>query len=478
MDHDLRAGKSSCRSHIETGSSHSGGLVDCAIGAAVLKFSLPILFANALQSLNASINAMWVGHYLGDAALAATSNANMVMGLLVGGTFGIPVAATIFIGYRFGAGRIKEARRVVGTGATVFSVVAVTVAALGFNFAQAILVCLGTPADSLLLSVVYLRVALVGLPFTYLYAFAIFALRGTGDSKTPFLFLLASVAIDIALNPVFIFGVGPIARLGIAGSALATVFGQAIGLTGLVAYLYSQHHPLCLRRDELAFLRVDWNLVGMLFAKGVPMSANVLMASLKELLMISLVNRVGVDTTAAYGASIQVWNYIQLPAFSIGLAMTAMVAQNIGANRWDRVQTITRVGVFYGILLTGALVLAVELLGRHVFALFLPADSPALPITAQINQTAAWSFVFMSVHTVVFGVMRAAGAVWMPLSILTVVVAVRFAITAALLGHWHAEVIWWSFPVSSAVTATLAALYCRYGKWRTATTMHENLEPA
>src|SRR5262249_39973891 len=164
--------------------------------------------------------------------------------------------------------------------------------------------------------------------------------------------------IDIALNPVLIFGVGPIPRLGIAGSALATFIAQAVSLTALIRHLYRRHHILCLHKEELRLLRVDWSVVAVLVKKGIPMSA--------QMLVITLVNRFGVDTTAAFGAGLQLWNYIQMPAFAVGMAVSAMTAQNVGARKWERVPRIAWVGVAYSILLTGSVVLAIELLNTWV----------------------------------------------------------------------------------------------------------------
>src|SRR5205823_240141 len=107
-----------------------------------------------------------------------------------------------------------------------------------------------TPTASFPLAVAYMRVIFLALPSLYLYSFVMSALNGAGDSKTPFYFMLLSVAIDIGLNPMFIFGFGPIPELGIAGSALATVVAQTVSLIALVVHLYRQRHPLCLHKDE------------------------------------------------------------------------------------------------------------------------------------------------------------------------------------------------------------------------------------
>ena len=444
-------------------------LTEGSIRIGLFRFSLPILLANILQSLNGSVNSIWVGRFLGEAALTATSNANIVMFLLIGAAFGVALAATILIGQYIGANNLPEAKRVVGTSATFFAGISVAMALTGLALCRPLLIAMNTPADSLPLAVAYMRVIFLALPCLYMYAFVGAVLRGAGDSKTPFYFMLLSVGIDIALNPVFIFGVGPIPRLGIAGSALATLVAQSVSLAALIRHLYRRHHILCLRQRELALLRVDWSVVATLVKKGVPMSAQMLVLSLSGVLMITLVNRFGVDTSAAFGAALQIWNYIQMPAFAVGMGMSAMTAQNVGAGKWDRVTRIARVGVLYSVLLTGSIVLAIELLDTAVFGLFLPAGSAALGIASHLNRIVTGSFIFFGISVALFGVVRATGAVMAPFVILTVsLLAVRFPLAQLFLERYQADAVWWSFPVSAVLSAILAALYYRYGDWRQA----------
>ena len=444
-------------------------LTEGSIRVGLFRFSLPILFANILQSLNGSVNSIWVGRFLGEAALTATSNANTVMFLLIGAAFGVALAATILIGQCIGANNLPETKRVVGTSATFFAGISAAMAVAGLALCRPLLLAMSTPADSLPLAVAYMRVIFLALPCLYLYAFVMAVLRGAGDSKTPFYFMLLSVGIDIALNPVFIFGLGPIPRLGIAGSALATFVAQAVSLVALIRHLYRRNHILCLHRSELALLKVDWSVVATLVRKGVPMSAQMLVMSLSGVLMITLVNRFGVDTAAAFGAALQIWNYIQMPAFAVGMGISAMTAQNVGAGKWDRVTRIARVGVLYSVLLTGSIVLAIELLDTAVFGLFLPAGSAALAIATHLNRIVTGSFIFFGVSVALFGVVRATGAVMAPLVILTVaLLVVRFPLAQVLLDRYQADAVWWSFPVSSVLAAILAALYYRYGGWRRA----------
>jgi putative MATE family efflux protein len=447
-------------------------LTEGSISSGMLKFSLPILGANVLQSLNASVNSIWVGGKLGEAALTATTNANTVMFLLIGAAFGVAMAATIMVGQQIGAGNLREAKRAIGTSASFFAAISVVMAIAGLLLTEPLLVAMSTPEGSLKLAEAYMRVIFLALPCLYMYAFVISVLRGGGDSKTPFYFMLLSVGLDIALNPLLIFGLGPVPRLGIAGSALATFFAQAVSLTALIVYLYRKHHPLCLRRDELALLKFDWAIVHTLLVKGIPMSAQMLVLSLSGVLMITLVNRYGVDTSAAYGAALQLWNYIMMPAIAVGMAVSAMAAQNVGARKWDRVQAIAGVGVLYSVLLTGTIVLVIEILDTAAFGIFMPRGSAALAIASHLNKFVTWSFIFFGVSMVLFGVVRATGAVMAPLVVLAVaLLAVRFPLAWLLLDRYQADAIWWSFPISSALAAVLAVLYYQYGGWRNATMM-------
>jgi Na+-driven multidrug efflux pump len=185
--------------------------------------------------------------------------------------------------------------------------------------------------------------------------------------------------------------------------------------------------------------------------------------------MISMVNRHGTDTTAAYGAALQLWTYVQMPAMAIGAACSSMAAQNVGAQRWDRVAATTRAGVGFNFLLTGLLIAPLILADRHTLALFLPDASPALAIARHLNHIAVWSFLFFGVTFVIAGVVRATGAVVPPLLILAFALwGVRVPFASLLQGRLGADAIWWSFPVSSLVSMLLSAAYYRWGGWRSA----------
>ncbi|MCC8485643.1 MATE family efflux transporter [Xanthomonas campestris pv. raphani] len=447
----------------------SAVLTEGPIGKNLLLFALPILAGNIAQSLNGSINAIWIGRYLGEAALTAAANANSIMFFLIGSVFGIGMAATILIGQAMGARDIAQARKVMGTSATFFGGLSALIAVAGWWLAPHLLAAMGTPPASLALAEDYLRVIFVAMPTIYLFAFLSAALRGTGDARTPFRFLLLSVVLDIVFNPLLIFGVGPFPQLGIAGAAWATVLAQSVALVGLLLYLRSRGHVLWLGRRDLALFRIDAAILRALVGKGVPMGLQMVLISLAMIAMLTLVNGFGTDTAAAYGAALQLWNYVQMPAMALGAACSTMAAQNVGAGLWARVDATARTGVAANFLMTGLLIAPLILFDRWTLALFLPSDSPALEIARHLNHISIWSFLLFGVTFVVSGVVRATGAVIPPLLILAFALwGVRVPLANLLLPHLGADAVWWSFPISSACSMLLSLAYYRWGGWRKA----------
>jgi Na+-driven multidrug efflux pump len=144
-----------------------------------------------------------------------------------------------------------------------------------------------------------------------------------------------------------------------------------------------------------------------------------------------------------------------------------MAAQNVGAGRWDRVGAIARSGVFSGMAVTGAVILALYALNTAVLSLLLPAGSPALPIAEHINVVVLWSFAVFSVTFALSGVVRSTGTVWGPMAILIIAtVVVRLPFAGLLMPYWGPDAIWWSFPLGAMVSSTLSVLYYRFGPWR------------
>jgi putative MATE family efflux protein len=430
-------------------------------------FALPSLGVNILQSANASVNSVWIGKYLGEEALAASANAGLVMFLMFSTLFGFSMATTILIGQNMGRRDEDSVRRVLGTATGLFLIAGIVTAILGWIFTPFLLQLLDTPEPVLPLAVSYLRFIFIGMPFSFLMILWSSSLRGVGDSVTPFWNTILNVALDIVLNPIFILGFGPIPAMGIAGSAVATLIAGIISTFILIWRIYAKDLTIRLRGGELAYLRPAKKFIMPIVKIGMPMGLSMIIMSGSSLVMISLVNRVGVDTVAAYGLLNQLWNYAQMPAVAVGSAVSAMAAQNIGAGRWDRINRIAWAGCGINVVMTTCLIILITLAARPILNLFLPADSAAIPIAIHINLVIGWSFVLMGVAMVLTFLVRANGAVIMPLiSLIISSILVRIGVGFGLFPQYGAEAIWWAFIAAGVTSFVLSVAYYWEGSWR------------
>ncbi|MDF8332724.1 MATE family efflux transporter [Novosphingobium cyanobacteriorum] len=447
--------------------SHHRDLTKGPILRTLLVFSAPTLASNILQSLNGSVNSVWVGQLLGESALAATANANVVMFLVFAAVFGFGMAATVKVGQAFGAGNVDAARRTFGSAIGFCVGLSMVVAAAGWLGAPALLRAMSTPGDVFGFALAYLRVIFVAMPASMITVMLGMGLRGAGDAQTSLRFMILSVVLDVALNPLLIAGIGPFPRLGIAGAALATALASYVSMIALVLYVYARNLPLRLRGAELHYLIPARAELRYIVTKGLPMGAQMLLISMAGIIMIGLVNREGALVSAAYGASLQVWTYLQMPAMAISAALSAMAAQAIGAGLSGRLGQITRAGLILNTAITGAMTLLLLAFDRPVLELFLGQGSPSVDLARHIQFIASWSFVLFGVTIVLFGTMRAGGVVIAPLVVLAI------AMYPGRIGfYWlahptlGADAIWLAFPIGSLIAATLATVAYRRPGWR------------
>jgi len=197
------------------------------------------------------------------------------------------------------------------------------------------------------------------------------------------------------------------------------------------------------------------------------MGAQMLLMSAAGIIVVGLVNREGLLTTAAYGAAMQLFTYIQMPALAIGGAVSAMAAQFIGARKWEQLDKVTRAGITINFWMTGAITVLLVLFDEPALGLFLGPDSPAVPLARHIQLLASWNFVVMGVTMVMTATMRAGGSVWIPLFVIGIALfPVRLGFYYLTYDWLGADAIWLSFPVAAFSALTIAWGFYRFSAWR------------
>jgi putative MATE family efflux protein len=433
-----------------------------------LTFSIPTLVSNVLQTLGGTVNTIWVGQLLGDKALAATINANLVMFLVFSFVFGFSMAATVKVGQYFGARDFDAARRIFGTGTGFSAFIAIAGGLIGFALAEPLLHMLSTPTEILPLALAYVRIIFLTMPFGTISMMVSMSLRGAGDAKTPLYAMILTTLLGVVLNPILILGLGPAPKLGIAGSALANATASFCGMAAMIIYIYWRDIPIRLKGRELAYLFPQRDQLSYVVSKGLPMGGQSAITSVASVIMLGLVNREGLMAAAAYGACMTIWSYIQMPAFAISTAVSAMVAQNVGAGRHDRVEPVTWAGVKANILMTGLLAVLLLLFDKPLLGLFLGTGSHAIPIAEHVQVIVTWSYVLVGVTMVLSGTLRSYGVVVLPLIVMIVAMyPARIGFYYLMYPHIGGEAVWWAFPAGSAASVALTWLVYTRGGWRT-----------
>ncbi|HFK1546162.1 MATE family efflux transporter [Bacillus albus] len=424
-------------------------------------FLVPLLLSNVLQSIGQLFGMVVVGRWLGVNDLAAISAFFPLFFLLVSFVIGIGSGSSILIGQAFGAKNEDRLKAIVGTTLTFTFIIGVVLAIIGSMFAMDIMRLMGTPENIIDISVHYARILFISMPILFLYFAYTTFMRGTGDSKTPFYFLIVSTALNMILLPILIFGWLGAPKLDVYGAAYASVISTVITFVVMLVYLKKKNHPLQLDSAVRKYLRMDGELLKLLLRLGIPASINMILVSLSEIAVIAFVNRYGSDATAAYGVVNQVASYVQMPAVSLGITVSIFAAQSIGANQFDRLQKVVKAGIIMNYVIGGVLISLIYLFSRDILSLFLTSQT-TIEIAHSLVMITLWSYLIFGHAQIISATMRASGTVLWP-TVIGVVSIWLVEVPVAYYLSYHTslgiEGIWIGYPAAFIVSLILQYAY-------------------
>lgn len=437
-----------------------------------LVFLVPLMLSNMLQSASQTISSIFLGRLIGVHALAAVSAIFPLIFLLVSFLIGLASGSTVLIGQAFGAREYVTMKRVAGTTLSVSFALGVVVAAIGLAFTTELLRLIGTPSDILADSALYAKIIFLWLPGFFPYLAYTTFLRGTGDSKTPFYFLIVGTVVSLIFTPAFILGWAGLPRIGIAGAAVAGYIGNAVAFITMLVYLQYRNHPLKFDYEMLRDMRVEWRLLAKIVRIGVPAGVQMILVGLAELAVITFVNRFGSDATAAYGAVNQIVGYVQFPAISIGITASIFGAQSIGAHRNDKLNSVIRSGVALNYIIGGAFVIVCYAFAWDILGWFITQPRP-LHIARELLMITLWSYLIFGNNAVLSGVMRSSGTVFWP-TVISIFSIWGVEVPAAylLMHRFGIDGIWMGYPIAFLVGLALQFGYYQFF-WKKQT--HERL---
>ncbi|MGE5528105.1 MAG: MATE family efflux transporter [Patescibacteria group bacterium] len=431
----------------------------------LIVFSIPMFLGNLLQAFYNTVDTIWVGRFLGSDALAAVSIGFPVIFLLVSLIMGITMAATVMVAQFTGAKNGPMVRRVVANTLGLVVLSGAVVSVLGVVFHRAVLRLINTPPNLMHMASQYLSIFLSGLIFTFIYNAASSIMRGLGDSRTPTLYLVYATVLNIILDPLLIFGLGPFPRLGVAGAAWATVFAQAVSALLALRHLFKANGLI---EPKLADYWPKRDLTLKTVGIGLPAGIQQIVVSFGALVIGALVNSFGHTAAASFGAAARLDQFSFLPAMTISLATSALVGQNLGAKDEKRAVETLKWSAIMGAAITGCVTLIVQAFPRQLLSVF--TDDPGvLREGASYLRIVSLSYIPFSVMFAVNGLLRGAGdtlptmftsfaAFWF------VRVPVATWLSRGL--HLGTRGIWIGIALSPLVGLALSYTYYRTGRWR------------
>lgn len=295
----------------------------------LLRFAMPVLFALFLQAMYGAVDLLVVGKFGTSADVSAVSTGSQIMMTITHLISGLSMGTTIFLGQKLGEGKTELGGKIIGASIWLFMVIGVVFTVLVPMGAGVLADTMNAPAEAFDLTVDYIRICGFGIIVIIAYNLIGSIFRGMGDSKTPLITVLiaciCNIMGDLLLVAVF--------KMGTAGAAIATVFAQLVSVVISYALIRKQKLPFSFKRE---YIRPEGNIVQKVVVLGVPIALQDLLVGMSFLIILAIVNALGLTASAGVGVAEKVCAFIMLVPSAFMQAMSAFVAQNVGAGRMDR----------------------------------------------------------------------------------------------------------------------------------------------
>jgi putative MATE family efflux protein len=434
-------------------------LKDRPLWRVFLAFLGPMVLANILQALSGTLNNVFVGQMLGTKALAAVSGLFPIVFFFISLVIGIGAGASVLIGQAWGARELHKVKLIAGTAIALGLALGLGVAVFGGTFAEHLLRVLGTPPDVLPIAIGYARVMMLAMPGLLVFILSTQLMRGVGDTVTPLYALIVSTAVSCLFTPAFIRGWWGLPQLGVTSAAAASIIAFICALLFSGWLMRRAGHALAPDRELLRAIRINPAMLKLVVRIGLPTGLQMIVISLAEIVLLSLVNGFGSDATAAYGAVNQVVNYVQFPALSIAITASILGAQAIGAGDTHRLRAIARTGLKMNLVVTGGLVLVGYLFARYLISAFVTSEH-VIALAVTLLHIMLWSSIVFGLAGVLSGVMRSSGAVLVPTAISIFCIAAIEVPSAVFLSRtFGLNGVWMAYPITFTAMLVLQASY-------------------
>lgn len=442
---------------------------DTFLGGSILRslitLAVPIVLANILQAGYQLTDAFWVGR-LGSASVAAVSISFPIMFLSIALGAGLAIAGSTLIAQYVGAKNHSMVNHVAAQTLLMVIIVSAVLGIIGYMLTPALLHLMGVAPDVYANAFGFMRVSFIGLVSSFSFFMFQSIMRGIGETTLPIYIVLGTVLLNFILDPLFIFGFGPVPALGVMGAALATLGTQTIaalmGFTALFGGKYGIHLSWANFVPDFAFIKRT-------FLLGFPASIEQSARAFGLTIMTFLIASFGTLTVAAYGVGSNVLQVVLIPGMGLSMAISVLVGQNIGAGNIERAERIGRLGAWVSFWLLSGVGVLVFIFAPYLVAFFIPEDPAVIALGTTFLRTMSLAWGCMGVQLALNGVFRASGNMVVTM-MLTLVSqwGIQFPLAYILSKHTAlgASGIWWAFPIANILSVLITLAVYTKGDWK------------
>lgn len=356
----------------------------------ILIFSLPYLFSYFLQTLYGMADLFIIGQFEGVASTTAVSIGSQVMHMLTVMIVGLAMGATVSIGQATGANNRKEAASDIGNTVTLFLLLSLVLTVVLLVLVKPVVSIMSTPSEAVNGTIAYLTICFIGIPFITAYNIISSILRGMGDSKSPMYFIAIACVMNIILDYIFMGAL----HLGPAGAALGTTLSQTVSVAVALIFLIKKEHGLSLHRTDF---KPQSPIMGRILKIGVPIAMQDGLIQVAFILITIIANQRGLTDAAAVGIVEKIISFLFLVPSSMLSTVSALGAQNIGADKLERAKQTLRYAIYlaagFGIVIS----ILIQFIAEPVVSLF-TSDGDAILAGGQYLRGYIWDCFFAGIH--------------------------------------------------------------------------------
>jgi len=426
----------------------------------LLLFTVPLLVGNLFQQLFSTVDAIMLGNFVGDYALAAVGSTMSIFFLIMVLMMGIAIGAGVMVAQYFGAKRREDLSHTIGTCITLTAVLGIFLMIVGPLITRPLLTFLETPPEIIDYSVIYINILLLGVLGMSYFNMLSGILRGVGDAFSPLVYLAFASLLNIALNFLFIGVFG----WGVMGAAVGTVIAQSTSALLCLRRLMQMRDLFDLKRFHL------WpkkEFVSQVLKLGVPTGASQAVFAIAMMIVQPLANRFGAMFLAANIIVMKVDGFVMMPNFSFGNAMTVFAGQNMGAGKVERVSQGTKECVMLALGMAALMVMVILAFGGPIAGMF-TQTAEVIEMSVRFLRILAFGYLAFSINVVLWGTIRGAGDAMTPMwasLINTIVIRVPLAyLLVHLMGR--PEALIYSLLIGWVSHTTMSVIAYRIGWWR------------